>query len=266
MRFQKWLEETTTTAGVAQNLAKGQVDVIGAKRKCPEGMTWDAKQLECVPDIKIKEAKKMKIGFDQEGYDKLVKHFMDKQGLSKREAKKKADKYKTEFRTYEEKKECPDGHEWDEKMQECLPSSTGIKEEKFPCPDTHEWDEKLQECVPKISKLKEALMMEVSMKDVPKEYLKDPLYKKVLVAKNKAEYDKALDALKQIRGESAVRNFVKKVKSLKEAKKPSTPEEHQLKIAKDTLKMTDAMAKIMGGMTKEEAKRIIEKFSKKGKK
>ena len=27
------------------------------------------------------------------------------------------------------KKECPDGHEWDEKMQECLPSSTGIKEE-----------------------------------------------------------------------------------------------------------------------------------------
>jgi hypothetical protein len=39
--------------------------------------------------------------------------------------------------------------------------------------------------------------------------------------------------------------------------KPSTPEEHQIKIAKDTLKMPQAMAGVMGGPTKEEAKRIL---------
>jgi hypothetical protein len=41
------------------------------------------------------------------------------------------------------------------------------------------------------------------------------------------------------------------------SKKLSTPERHQLKIARDTLKMTDVGVKIMGGMTKEEAKEII---------
>lgn len=34
--------------------------------------------------------------------------------------------------------------------------------------------------------------------------------------------------------------------------------DHQLRIAHDTLKMSDAGAKIMGGMTKDEARRIIE--------
>ena len=38
-------------------------------------------------------------------------------------------------------------------------------------------------------------------------------------------------------------------------------EQHQLKIAKDTLKMNPIMAKIMGGMTIEEAKVIIKKLS-----
>lgn len=58
------------------------------------------------------------------------------------------------------KKDCPDGHEWDEKLQECLPSSTGIKEDdvdekKKECPDGHEWDEKLQECLPSSTGIKE---------------------------------------------------------------------------------------------------------------
>jgi len=37
----------------------------------------------------------------------------------------------------------------------------------------------------------------------------------------------------------------------------SIPERHQLKIARDTLKMPDAMAGVMGGPTKPEARRII---------
>ena len=37
-------------------------------------------------------------------------------------------------------------------------------------------------------------------------------------------------------------------------------QKHQLRIAKDTLKMSDAGALIMGGMTKEDAKDIIRKF------
>jgi hypothetical protein len=38
-------------------------------------------------------------------------------------------------------------------------------------------------------------------------------------------------------------------------------DKHQLKIAKDTLKMPDAMVAIMGGMTKEEAIELIKRFS-----
>ena len=34
-------------------------------------------------------------------------------------------------------------------------------------------------------------------------------------------------------------------------------EKHQLKIAKDTLKMSDVGALIMGGMTKDEARQVI---------
>lgn len=39
----------------------------------------------------------------------------------------------------------------------------------------------------------------------------------------------------------------------------SVPERHQLKIAKDTLKMSDSGAKIMGGMTKKEARTFLKK-------
>ena len=40
----------------------------------------------------------------------------------------------------------------------------------------------------------------------------------------------------------------------------SVPEQHQLKIARDTLRMPDAMAAVMGGPTKTEAKAIIARF------
>ena len=36
---------------------------------------------------------------------------------------------------------------------------------------------------------------------------------------------------------------------------------HQLKIARQTLKYSDIGAKIMGGLTKEEARKIIEKLT-----
>lgn len=40
----------------------------------------------------------------------------------------------------------------------------------------------------------------------------------------------------------------------------SVPEKHQLNIAKSTLRMSDAGAKIMGGMTKEEARNFLRKI------
>lgn len=40
-------------------------------------------------------------------------------------------------------------------------------------------------------------------------------------------------------------------------RKLSVPEKHQLKIARATLRMTDVGVRIMGGMTKEEAYRVI---------
>jgi thermostable 8-oxoguanine DNA glycosylase len=49
-------------------------------------------------------------------------------------------------------------------------------------------------------------------------------------------------------------------KIMGEAKKLSVPEKHQLKIAKKTLKMSDAGANIMGGMTKKEAIDFLKKI------
>jgi len=46
----------------------------------------------------------------------------------------------------------------------------------------------------------------------------------------------------------------------------TVPEKHQLKIAKSTLKLSDAGAFIMGGMTKKEARNIIKKLTKQEKK
>ncbi|KKL26373.1 hypothetical protein LCGC14_2395950 [marine sediment metagenome] len=43
----------------------------------------------------------------------------------------------------------------------------------------------------------------------------------------------------------------------------TVPEQHQLKIAKDTLRMPDAMVGVMGGPTKEQAREIIKKLESK---
>lgn len=40
-------------------------------------------------------------------------------------------------------------------------------------------------------------------------------------------------------------------------KELSVPEKHQLRIARDTLKMSDVGARVMGGPTKEEARETI---------
>jgi len=42
--------------------------------------------------------------------------------------------------------------------------------------------------------------------------------------------------------------------------KPITPKQHQLAIAKRTLRMPDAIAGVMGGPTKAEAQEIIQKL------
>ena len=41
----------------------------------------------------------------------------------------------------------------------------------------------------------------------------------------------------------------------------SVPEQHQLRIARQTLKMSDAMIAVMGGMTKDEAREIIRRLT-----
>ena len=53
-------------------------------------------------------------------------------------------------------------------------------------------------------KFRDYIKENYSMKDVPKEFMGDPLYKAVLTAKNPKEYEKALKTLQSIRGSSAV--------------------------------------------------------------
>jgi len=145
MKFQKWLDEQTTTGDIALNLAKGGkhgggVDVIGAD--CPDGQKWDKKKGKCVGS-RLKES--------------LVGEatFLDYDKSSRKQMKKAFGK-----------------------------------------------------------------------KDVPKEFMNDPLYKKVLTAKNKKDFDKALETLQKIRGSSAVASLKKAIKkkkfseSLDEAARP----------------------------------------------
>jgi hypothetical protein len=49
-------------------------------------------------------------------------------------------------------------------------------------------------------------------------------------------------------------------KSMKNKTSLSVVEQHQKKIALSTLKMTDAGARIMGGMTKEEARNFLRRI------
>ena len=44
-------------------------------------------------------------------------------------------------------------------------------------------------------------------------------------------------------------------------RKLTVPDQHRLKIALDTLRMNDIMARVMGGMTKDEARQVIEELT-----
>lgn len=48
---------------------------------------------------------------------------------------------------------------------------------------------------------------------------------------------------------------------MKKEKSLSIPEKHQLRIARDTLKLSDVGAHILGGPTKPEARAIIKKLT-----
>jgi hypothetical protein len=45
------------------------------------------------------------------------------------------------------------------------------------------------------------------------------------------------------------------------SKQLTIPERHQLKIARDTLRMPDAMVGVMGGPSKQEAREIIKRLT-----
>ena len=46
---------------------------------------------------------------------------------------------------------------------------------------------------------------EASIRDVPKEFMNDPLYKNVLIAKDEKEFKKRLNILLSVRGNDAVK-------------------------------------------------------------
>ena len=48
---------------------------------------------------------------------------------------------------------------------------------------------------------------------------------------------------------------------MKNKRELSVPEKHQLKIARDTMKMPYAMIAVMGGPNREEAREIIERLT-----
>lgn len=75
---------------------------------------------------------------------------------------------------------------------------------------------------------------------------------KVIVGKNgKMRVFVSGKAARELAGHRAVNPLVRKKREL------SVPEKHQLRIAEDTLRMPDAMAEVMGGPTKAEAREII---------
>jgi len=53
---------------------------------------------------------------------------------------------------------------------------------------------------------------EAKLKDVPKSFMDDPLYKKVLTAKDEKSFKKALETLLSVRGSNAVTALQKAMK------------------------------------------------------
>lgn len=52
-KIDKLIVDTTVAGDVAQNTAKGKVDIIGGK--CPDGMHYCSKRKTCVPDTNTNE-------------------------------------------------------------------------------------------------------------------------------------------------------------------------------------------------------------------
>lgn len=61
----------------------------------------------------------------------------------------------------------------------------------------------------------EKYLTEASLKDVPKDFMDDPLYKAVLMSKNEKEFKKALDTLLSIRGSNALNALKAAMKKMK---------------------------------------------------
>ena len=68
---------------------------------------------------------------------------------------------------------------------------------------------------------------------------------------------KLLPKAKRLLGKKGAKDWLRVTS--KAVVNPTVPEKHQIRIAKDTLKMSDAGARIMGGMTKEQAREILRK-------
>ncbi|MBE3101959.1 MAG: zinc ribbon domain-containing protein, partial [Firmicutes bacterium] len=94
---------------------------------------------------------------------------------------------------------------------------------------------------------------DVNMEDYSEEDLNKP------EAKVKSKSEKSGDAIRGVEDKELVQKDDKVVTPKNEAVSEGVPEKHQLKIAKDTLKMSDAGAGAMGGMNKKEARAFLKK-------
>jgi hypothetical protein len=81
------------------------------------------------------------------------------------------------------------------------------------CPKGQTWDKEKKACVP---------MNEAKLPSAMKQFMNDPLYAAVMKAKNRKEFDKALDTLKSIRGSNAVSQLIKAAKTSKNIKESTT--------------------------------------------
>lgn len=250
MRFDEWLKEqtvaaggATTTSDVALNLAKGKVDVIGAKQECPEGQKWDSKQLKCVSES---NESKIRIALTEAKLDPNIKATV-----------------KTNFPTVEEIGSGMNGFYWKVRKGHKNSWKGSGALEKFRYSLTQE-----------LASMKEAdkliKQLENKQKSVSEATEKKWVYgtrdnQWHLIWPDDRDFSHGIPQkeFEKLGKEKAKKKYLSP-RFVKEATL-TTPEKHQLKIAQDTLKMSSPMAKVMGGMSKEEAKAFIEKMKKEGK-
>jgi len=85
--------------------------------------------------------------------------------------------------------------------------------------------------------------------------------KEFVVKKNEWEPEKGKKTSTTLRGRMHYNDEEQEGEEELNERTLSVPDQHRLKIAKDTLKMSDAGAKVMGGMTKEEARKVIKELT-----